>query len=95
MSKAITLRTVLEHIQAMRTALEGQINTVEQRLSKKITALDERLSTQLAAVDGRLSMQIENIEHRLDTIEVAIVSQRHEQRITRLEKVVLRGKSRV
>lgn len=58
----ITLKVLLEHIQALRAAMEERFDRVEKRI--------DRVEGHMDQMGTRLSTQIANIDQRLDEIEV-------------------------
>lgn len=54
----ITLRTVLEHVQAL-----------DMRMDKRFDAVDARIDR----VEGNLTRQIDGLDKRLDDIEVNVI----------------------
>lgn len=76
----ITLRTVIEHVQAMKGELKQDIQDVEYTLTNKIDTLDKKVDTldrKVGALDvkvdrhhSQLKGQLDEIDHRLDTLEV-------------------------
>ena len=80
--KGLTFAIVLGHMQQMHDALVKRFDAADAKFS----SLFSKLSTRIDHLDSKLSTQIQNIDDRLDIIEVAIVDQKHEQRITHLER---------
>jgi predicted nucleic acid-binding Zn-ribbon protein len=82
-SKGITLKTVIDHIQAFQQRMEYRFTKIDERFTK----IDQRFDK----IDQRfawLDLRIGNIDERLDTIEVAIIEQNHEGRIRKCEKAI-------
>jgi predicted nuclease with TOPRIM domain len=92
MESDITLKTVLEYIQAMRTDLGGRMDRLEGRMDRLDGRMDrlehrmDRMELRMNRMDAKFSLQLDAIDKRLDTIEISIVDQKHEQRITALEQ---------
>jgi DNA-binding transcriptional MerR regulator len=85
--EGITLQVVLDHMQAHRNDLSGQMTSMKSELNNRIDQLDKKLSTRIDDVQFILTNQINALDDRLNSIEIAIVEQKHEERIQRLEKV--------
>lgn len=60
----ITLRTLLEHMQANKSELMLEIKAVEDRLTKRIDSAEENLGRRLSAIEskdvGRRLMHVED-----------------------------------
>ncbi len=76
----ITLRTVLEHVQALHGEMLSRFADVDRRfaavdrrfvnIDQRFDTLERRLSQRIDRVERNLTLQIDNIDKRLDDIEV-------------------------
>lgn len=85
MEEEITLKTVLDHIQAMGAQLRQQMTEVEGRVIKRMDQIEGRLSRleeTVAKNHRNLTQQIDAIDKRLDEIEIESLP----QRVTRIEE---------
>ncbi len=86
-AKSITLKTVIDHIQAFQQKTEIRFDRMENRMG----SLEKRMEDGFARVDRRLSwmdLRISNIDERLDRIEITMIEQNHEGRIRKCEKAI-------
>lgn len=69
----ITLRTVLEHVQALHGEMMTRFAEVDRRfmrVDQRFDLLERRLSERIDRVERNVTLQIDNIDKRLDNIEV-------------------------
>jgi hypothetical protein len=97
----ITLRTLLTHMQKQHGDVLVRFSRVDKRMDgidHRLAALEGRVDTlthrfdvlqhKFDVLENKFDAAIPNIDARLDRIEIAIIEQRHEERIVRLEKHV-------
>jgi hypothetical protein len=84
-AKGITLRDVVNHITHSKQQLSSQIQEVDRKLSGRMDRMDSRMDRMERSIEW-IDVHVMNIEGRLNTIEVAIVEQKHEKRICRIER---------
>jgi hypothetical protein len=90
MASRITLKTVLDHIQASHSSLQSKIQDVYSSLHEEIRDVKEQnYQTRRILEQFKVNVmaQLDTISDRLNDLEVATVEQKHEQRIQRLEKL--------
>ena len=75
--QGITLGIILEHIQGLRSDLTQRMDQIKVEIN--------HLNAKVDRYHGNVSNQIRNIDKRLDEVEITILDQKHERRITRLE----------
>ncbi|MDA1209364.1 MAG: hypothetical protein O2904_05030 [bacterium] len=87
----ITLRIVLDHLQAVKYELQQDIRSVEERLTKqmdrKIDTLDNKLSAKIDVLDDKVDWLIfakENFDNRFEKLD----KEKLPLRVRRLEKSV-------
>ncbi len=83
-AKAITLRTVLQHLQHVKNVLTNEIRDIRIELSKGIQDVHMELKALDKREDNRHRMimtALQNIDERLDDIEI--------KRLPRLEEKIL------
>lgn len=83
----ITLKTILEHLQAFRVDITTQLHTMENRMTQRMDGLEHRvdsLEVRIDRMDRNLSRQIDAIDKRLDAIEIEEVP----KRVRRIEEHV-------
>ena len=85
---SITLRTLLDHIQAMRYSLETQMNQNYNSLYREMRSLHRSADMKMEHIATSHSKQMTTMDKRLDEIEVTLLDQKHERRIRRLERLV-------
>jgi predicted RNase H-like nuclease (RuvC/YqgF family) len=91
MTNEITLKDILDHIQGMRNAIEERMNLLDakvERLQRTIEMVqDDTISIKVKLEKTRMqnSREHDAFDKRLDTIEIAIIEQKHECRIQDLE----------
>jgi hypothetical protein len=86
----ITLKVVLEHMQAMRNELVQKIDGTEKRLSKRIDGVQADMTNfkkNAASNFERIERKLDNNSDAIHHLHLTIVEQQHEKRIRRLEKV--------
>ncbi len=93
-SKGITLKTVIDHIQAFQQRTEMRFESLEKRMDERFAKMDDRFTKvdqRFDKLDQRLAwmdLRISNIDERLDRIEITMIEQNHEGRIRKCEKAI-------
>lgn len=96
-AKGITLKTVIDHIQAFQQRTEMRFDSLENRMGSmdiRMDSMEKRMGSmeqRMEKLDQRLvwmDVQISNIDERLDNIEISIIEQNHDRRIRKCERAI-------
>ena len=84
-NKGLTLVDVVNHIMHFKQEMNTRFDEVENRVGNKIDRLDKRMDRMEQRIEW-IDVHVMNIEGRLNTVEIAIIQQKHEPRLRRVER---------